>query len=466
MTDLAYLTVAEAGRRIRNRELAPTAYVAALFERVRAFDPQLNAFLRPMEAEAMREAERAEAELAAGRNRGPLHGIPYGLKDIIDVAGVPTTAHSKILADNVARTDATVTRRLREAGGVLMGKLSTHEFAIGGPSFDLPWPPARNPWNRDCHPGGSSSGSGAGLAAGFFPAALGTDTGGSVRNPASQNAIVGMKPTYGRVSRAGVVPLSFSLDHVGPMTRTVEDNAILLNILAGYDPADPASARAAVPDFTAQLGQGVKGLRIGVIRRFYTSDMEAHPEMARSIEEALLVLRDLGAELCEIDPGPLQDYAVVNRIILMSEAYAVHEQWLQKRPEDYGALTRERLLAGAFYRAVDYVQALRRRAILTQRFNATLRDVDVAITASSMEPSCRIDDAAEVARTYPRQARAAINVTGNPALALPTGFSSEGLPLSMQIIGRPFDEATVYRVAHAYEQATDWHRRRPPLIGA
>ena len=463
MTDLAWLTLADAARAIRDRRLSPVEYVSALFERVRACDPALNAFIRTTEDSAMAEARRAEAEVMAGNWRGPMHGIPYGLKDIVDVEGVPTTAHSKILADNVAKADATVTRRLREAGGVLMGKLSTHEFAIGGPSFDLPWPPARNPWNRDHHPGGSSSGSGAGLAAGFFPAAIGTDTGGSIRNPASSNGIVGMKATYGRVSRAGVVPLSFSLDHVGPMTRTVEDNALMLQMIAGHDPADPASARTAVPNYTARLRDGVKGLRIGVIRRFYTRDMEAHPEMIRAIEDALGVLKDLGAEIREIDVGPLRDYATANRIILLSEAYAVHERWLQERPQDYGALARERILAGAFYRAADYVQALRRRAVLVRQFNDALRDLDVAITASSMEPACRIDDAAEFERTYPRQARAPFNLTGSPALALPIGFASDGLPLAMQIIGKPFDEATVYRAGFAYEQATEWTRRHPPL---
>ena len=466
MTDPTWLTIAEASELIRLGDLTPTAYTAALFERVRAYQSAYDVFIRPMEAEAMREAEQAEAEIKAGRWRGPMHGVPYALKDIIDAAGVPTTAHSKILADNVAKSDATTTRKLREAGAVLMGKVSTHEFAIGGPSFDLPWPPARNPWNRAHHPGGSSSGSGAGLAAGFFPAALGTDTGGSVRNPASSNGIVGLKPTYGRVSRAGVVPLSFSLDHVGPMTRTVEDNAILLNVIAGYDPADPAGAHAPTQDYTQRLKDGVKGVRIGVIRRFYTKDLEATPEMAKGIEDALLVLKDLGAEVREIDVGPLQEYATVNRVILMSEAYAVHEKWLQERPQDYGALARERLLAGAFYRAVDYIQALRRRAVLVKRFNDALADLDVAITASSMDPACAIENPEEFERTYPRQARAPFNLTGSPALALPTGFSSQGLPLSMQIVGKPFGEATVYRVGYAYEQATDWVAKTPELIAA
>jgi aspartyl-tRNA(Asn)/glutamyl-tRNA(Gln) amidotransferase subunit A len=463
MTDLAYLTLADAAARLRQKDLSPVEYTQALLERIDTYDPKFNAFLRQTPEFALQDAKRAEAEIQAGHWRGPLHGVPFGLKDIIDVEGLPTTGHSKILADNLARSDAFVTRRLKQAGGVLMGKLSTHEFAIGGPSFDLPWPPARNAWNRDYFPGGSSSGSGVGLAAGFFAAALGTDTGGSVRNPASMCGIVGMKATYGRVSRHGVLPLAYSLDHIGPMTRTVTDNAILLGLIAGHDPDDPGSARVGVPDFTADLDRGVSGLKIGVIRRFYTRDLEADAEMAQSIEDALSILADQGAVVQEIDPGPLDAYAAANRVILTSEAYAIHERWLQERPADYGDLARQRLLPGAFLRAVDYVHALRQRAVLTKTFNACLASVDVAITASSMDPACPIEDAELCEKIYGRQARAPFNLTGNPALALPTGFASTGLPLSMQIIGKPFDETMVYRVARAYERATNWIAQHPDL---
>lgn len=466
MTDLAYLTIAEAAALLRDRKLSPVEYVRALLDRAGEHDGLLNAYLRRMDDAAIAAAREAEAEIGRGNWKGPMHGVPFGLKDIVDVAGVPTTAHSKILADNVAKSDAEVTRRLKAAGGVLTGKLSTHEFALGGPSFDLPWPPARNPWNRDHHPGGSSSGSGSGLAAGFFPAAIGTDTGGSVRNPASCNGIVGLKATYGRVSRAGVIPLSFSLDHVGPMTRTVEDNAIMLNVIAGHDPADPGSAKASMADFTSDLEKGVKGLKIGVVRHFYTRDLEADPEMAKSIEDALDLLAREGAEIREVKLSPLQDYATCNRIILMSEAYAIHEKWLQERPEDYGALCRNRITAGAFYRAVDYVKALRWRGRLVRELNEAMADLDVVITASSMEPPAPIEQAEEVERTYPRQARAPFNLTGSPALALPTGFSSAGMPLSMQIVGKAFDEAMVYRVGRAYERATEWTGRHPTLSKA
>ena len=463
MSELADLTLAQASARIRRKELSPVDYTQALLNRIDAHDAKFNAFLRQTPEIALQQARQAEADIQAGNWRGPLHGIPYGLKDIIDVEGIPTTGHSKILADNLARTDAFVTQRLRAAGAVFLGKLSTHEFALGGPSFDLPWPPARNAWNRHYFPGGSSSGSGAALAAGFMPAALGTDTGGSVRNPASMCGIVGMKATYGRVSRRGVLPLSYSLDHIGPMTRTVTDNALLLGVIAGHDPRDPGSSHDPVPDFTADLDKGVNGLKIGVIRRFYTVDFEADTEMARSIEDAVQSLAGQGADIQEIDPGPLADYSSANRVILLSEAYAIHEKWLQERPADYGDLTRERLLPGAFFRAVDYVHALRQREVLRHKFNACMASVDVAITASSMDPACPIEDAELCEIQYGRQARAPFNLTGSPALAVPTGFASTGLPLSMQIIGKPFDETTVYRVARAYERATEWTARHPDL---
>ncbi|MBI4183651.1 MAG: Asp-tRNA(Asn)/Glu-tRNA(Gln) amidotransferase subunit GatA [Proteobacteria bacterium] len=463
MTDLAFVTLAEAGRLIRRKKLSPVEYTKALLARIERLDPRINAFLRLVPKTALAEARAAEGEIARGGWRGPLHGIPYGLKDIIDRKGLPTTAHSKILAESRARADATVAHKLRLAGGVFMGKTATHEFAIGGPCFDLPWPPARNPWNRNHHPGGSSSGSGAALAAGLLPAALGTDTGGSVRNPASMCALVGMKPTYGRVSRAGVIPLSFTLDHVGPMTRTVEDNAILLGVIAGHDPADPTSVRRPVADFAARIGKGVKGLRIGVIRHFYTRDMIADPEMGKAIEDALALLKGLGARIREVTLSPLGLYTSCNRVILASEGFAVHERWLKERPGDYASMTRRRLLPGAFLRASDYVQATRLRARLVHEFEAAMKDLDVLVTASSMEPPCRIDDPKAIEVTYPRQARAPFNVLGCPALTLPTGFSKAGLPLSMQIVGRAFDEATVYRVAHAYERATPWKTTHPGL---
>ncbi len=463
MTDLAWMGITEASSLMRGRELSPVEYVEALFRRADALDDRLHAYIHPTREIALRSAREAEAEIAAGRYRGTLHGIPYGLKDIIDYAGVPTTAHSRLLEGNVPDRDAAVTERLTAAGCVLMGKMATHEFALGGPSWDLPWPPPRNPWNTDHFTGGSSSGSAAAVAAGLLPAALGTDTGGSVRGPASLCGIVGMKPTYGRVSRRGVFPLAFTLDTVGPLTRTVEDNALLLTAIAGHDPLDPASARVPVPDFAADLGAGVRGLRVGLIRHFYAKDMVADPEVSGAVEEAVEVLAGLGAEARELQLEPLELYAACSRTLITSEAYAVHEKWLRERPDDYGASLRQRLLPGAFVRAVDYVHATRLRRRLVEQFEHAMEGFDVAVTVSSMDPPPRIEDADEIARTYPRQARQPFNVIGVPALALPVGYTRSGLPLSMQIAGRAFEEAAVYRAAAAYEQATGWISRRPPL---
>jgi aspartyl-tRNA(Asn)/glutamyl-tRNA(Gln) amidotransferase subunit A len=463
MSDLAHVDLVEAARLIREKALSPVEYLRALLERIESMEPTLSAFVH-LDADGARQAaRRAEAAVLAGGPLGPLHGVPYGLKDIFDARDLPTTAHSKILARNVAREDATVTAKLRASGAVLLGKLGTHEFALGGPSFDLPWPPPRNPWNPRMMSGGSSTGSAVAVTAGLLPVALGSDTAGSIRNPAAACGVVGMKATYGRVSRHGVIPLSFTLDHVGPLTRTVADNALALGVIAGHDPHDPGSVRRPVPDFGARIGRDIAGMKVGAIRHFHLRDMTADPEMTAAIEAALAVLAGLGAEIIEIEVRPLQDYVVCNRIILQSEAYAVHSAWLRERPEDYGAIGRERLLTGAFLSAADYVQATRSRRQLAAEFNASIAKLDVVVAANSFDPACAIDDAEAIKATLPRQARLPFNVTGHPALALPVGFSAAGMPLSMQIVGKLFDEATVYQVAHAYERATPWKDRRPPL---
>ncbi|MBI3710516.1 MAG: Asp-tRNA(Asn)/Glu-tRNA(Gln) amidotransferase subunit GatA [Proteobacteria bacterium] len=463
MSDPAFLGLAEAAELIRAKKLSPVEYAQALFARIERRDAAYNCFIALTPERALKSARDAETEIMAGRWRGPLHGIPYALKDIIDVAGLPTTAHSKILADNVAQQDAPAAARMVAAGGVLLGKLATHEFAIGGPSFDLPWPPARNPWNRNCIPGGSTSGGAAGLAAGFFPATLGSDTGGSIRNPASFCGITGMKPTYGRVSRRGVVPLAFSLDHVGPLTRNVRDNALLLQVIAGHDPQDPASADRPVPDYAADLDRGVKGLKVGVIRHFYAQDLKrGAPEQVAAIETAVTMLADRGARISEIALPPLADFNACGQVILAAEAYSVHEAWLKERPQDYGARGRERLLAGATLRVADYLRATRWRRTLCEAAAAAFKDIDVAITATSVDPACRFDDTATLAAIYGRQVLMPFNVTGQPALSVPAGFSKDGLPLSVQFVGHPFAEATVYRVAQAYEAASGWADRHPP----
>jgi aspartyl-tRNA(Asn)/glutamyl-tRNA(Gln) amidotransferase subunit A len=463
MSDLHWMTVAAAARAIATQELSPVELTTALLERISRIDPKLNVFIR-LDADAALEAARAaEAEIASGHRRGPLHGVPVGIKDIIDVAGLPTTCHSKLLIDNVAADDAVCVSRLRGAGAIVLGKLSTHEFAIGGPSFDLPWPPARNPWNPVHHPGGSSSGSGAGLAAGMFAMALGSDTGGSVRNPASACGIVGLKPTYGLVSRRGVFPLSFTLDHVGPMTRTVTDNALLLDVIAGHDALDPGSAAAPAGNYGSRLERGVRGLRVGYIRHFHEIDMPADHEVANALEEVARTIRTRGAEIRDVRLPALDEFGAVNRVILQSEAWAIHGRWLRERPGDYGQLARRRLMAGAFIGGGDYVQAARRRLEMIAAVEEALRDVDVLLCASSMDPPCRIDEPDEVERSYPRQARTPFNVTGHPALAMMAGLSTAGLPLSVQFVGRYFAEATLFQVGREWERAAGTDQKHPPI---
>lgn len=454
----------EAARAIASRELSPVDLAKALLDRIERLDPRLNAFIRFDGEAALQAAKTAEVEAAAGRLRGPLHGVPVAIKDIIDVAGLPTTCHSKILENNIAAADAACVGRLRGAGAIVLGKLSTHEFAIGGPSFDLPWPPARNPWNTDHHPGGSSSGSGSGVAAGLFPMALGTDTGGSVRNPASCCGIVGLKPTYGLVSRRGVFPLSFTLDHVGPMTRTVADNALMLDVIAGHDPLDPGSAAARQGHYVSGVERGVRGLRVGFVQHFHEVDTPADPEVTAALEHVARTLQLEGAEVRDVKLPALGEFGAVNRVILQSEAWSIHGPWLSERPGDYGRLARRRLMAGAFMSAGDYMLAAKRRLEMIAEVEAVLREVDVLLCASSMDPACRIDQPAEIERTYPRQARTPFNVTGHPALAMMAGLSVGGLPVSVQFVGRYFDEATVFAVARAWEGAAGTDKKHPPIV--
>ena len=453
MTDLAYLTVTEGAELLRTRKLSPVEWTRALLERIAAIDSNYNAFLVVTADKALAQAKAAEAEIARGQWRGPMHGVPYAAKDIFDIEGMATTCHSKIRVNHRANSDAFVIRKLREAGAILLGKLALHEFATGGPAFDLPWPPARNPWNRDIHPGGSSSGSGAALAAGMAPAALGTDTGGSVRNPATCCGIVGMKPTYGAISLSGVFPLTYSLDHVGPMTRTVEDNALFFHALAGHDPDDPTTAKRATPDCLKDLKAGLKGLRIGVIEHFYKEDAEADSDQVRAIEQAVETLRKLGASVKTIRLSPLALWTDCNRTIHQAESYAIHERDVQERPEDFAALTRNRLMPGAFVSAAKYIRAQQLRGALCREFAEAMRDLDAVVTLSSLLLPCRIDDPAAIARTYDQQCRLVFNVTGTPAISVPTGFTASGVPLAMQIASRAFDEPMVYRIAQAYCEA-------------
>ena len=464
MTAPEDMTLAEASAAIARRRISPVEYLDTLRARFDALEPRLNTAIRPLWDEARAEAQKATRRIARSGPRSAIDGLPIGLKDIIDLKGHPTTCHSRHLLDNMKQADAAVVARLRTAGAVFPAKLATHEFAIGGPAFDLPFPPARNPWNTAHHPGGSSSGSGSAVGGGILPAALGTDTGGSVRHPASHCGIVGMKATYGLVSRRGVFPLAFTLDHVGPMTRDVASNAMLLNAMAGHDPADPGSAEARAQNYARALKKGLKGLTIGYVRHFHETDQPAAAEVAAALDAAAKLMGRQGAKVKTVTLPSLGEFAGVNRAILMSEAAAIHGRWLREAPEGYANLTRKRLAPGLFVRAEDYVNAQRRRRELVAAVEAAFAECDLLLTASSMDPACRIDDPEAVELTYPRQARTPFNVTGHPALTLMCGISkAEGLPLSLQLVGRYFDEATIYRGAAAYEAAAPWKDRRPAL---
>ena len=463
MGDLTELSLTSAAALLRPGKLSPVEYVTAFLDRIDRYDEALNAFISVDREGALQAAGEAEREIAKGNWRGPLQGVPVALKDIFDVAGQRTSAHSRLRMAHVAAGDAFVVTKLRQAGAIIIGKTALHEFATGGPSFDLPWPPARNPWKRTHHPGGSSSGSGVAVAAGFAPVGIGTDTGGSVRNPATACGVTGMKPTYGTVSRAGAFPLSFSLDHVGALTRNVHDNAVVLEAILGRDRGDPSSVDHPAPEFCASLNQDLRGLRIGVIEEFGAA---ANPEVRDAFAQACRVLDQLGAELVPLCISPLDAYVGCGRLILQAEAFAVHEAWLRTRIADYGMRGRTRLLPGAFLSASDYIHSQQMRTLLAREFATAMATVDAALCVSSLELPCAIDDEAEVDRTYDRQARTPFNLTGTPAISVPMGFSRSGLPIGLQVLGKAFEEAMVYRVARSYEAATDWHLRRPNLDAA
>jgi aspartyl-tRNA(Asn)/glutamyl-tRNA(Gln) amidotransferase subunit A len=455
--EIAYATIRELGARYRSRQLSPVEVTQTLLARIEKLDPALSAFVTLTADRARADARAAEEALRRGDTR-PLLGIPVAHKDIYLTRGIRTTGGSALLADWVPDDDATCVRRWQEAGTVLLGKLITHEFAFGLQFPGHRFKPARNPWNLDHIPGGSSSGSGAALAAGLVTGATGSDTGGSIRGPASFCGIVGLKPTYGRASRAGVLTLSWTLDHTGPMARTVEDCAYLLQAMAGHDAADPASSRAPVDDYVAALGRDVRGLRIGVPRNYFFEGID--PEVERAFEAALGTLRGLGAEVRDVQiPSLAATHSFL--LIMIAEAFAYHERDLREHPELYGDVLRERLLAGALISAAEYTQAQRIRARICAETAAVLRDVDVLATPTTPKPATPFALATDPEFGFPRSNMPPFNITGLPALALPCGFASSGLPLSLQLAGRPFEEATVLRLGHAYEQATPWHTRRP-----
>ena len=456
-------TIVAAAQSFRQVSSTPSELLEACLGRIERLEPRVRAWVFVDLQGAREQAARMTAELAQGRWRGPLHGIPIGLKDIYETKGVATTGHSKVLSDHVPQRDAASVRRLTEAGAIVLGKLATHEFAFGGPSFDLPWPPARNPWDTTRFTGGSSSGTGAAVAAGLVLGGTGSDTGGSIRGPAAFCGLAGLKPSYGRISRSGILPLAFSLDHAGPMAWTAEDCAIMLSAMAGHDPADPASADRPVPDYRAALSDDVKGLHIGLIRHFYETDNPANEATRQAITAAAKLLEDLGCSVREVRLSPLPDWAACGMLIMLSEGYAIHEAHLRQRFTDYGKAFRQRMALAALISGGDYVQAVRRRRELLAEYQTAMADLDLVMTAAAPSEAPAIDAVSKFAIFERPSLTMPFNVTGAPAMSVCCGYTAAGLPLAFQIAGRPFDEATVLKLAHAYEKATRWRSIRPPL---
>jgi aspartyl-tRNA(Asn)/glutamyl-tRNA(Gln) amidotransferase subunit A len=470
------LTAAEAARHLRAGHVSAVALVQECLARIATVDPTIRACVTVMGEAALAQAEAADEQLRGGRDRRPLLGIPLGIKDLIATQGVRTTAGSRVLDDWVPDHDATVVTRLAAAGGIALCKTNTHEFAFGTVT-----PPTRNPWDPERIPGGSSGGSAAAVAAGECLAALGTDTGGSIRIPAAACGVSGLKPTFGLVSRSGVVPLSWSLDHAGPIARSVEDCALLLDVLAGYDPTDPDSVDVPLLNYNAALlatrtpEDAVRGTVLGLPTSYFFRHLD--PEVERAVQAAIETLVALGATVREVAlPPNLDDLFGVYRTIQRPEAYTYHEEmgWLRTRADRYDPVVRENILAGAGYSASDYIRAQRTRHDFTTQMRTRLREVDALVTPTLPVPARRISEldtpvlwdgqpepAGEALRlTFP------FDLTGQPALTVPCGFTTSGLPIGLQLIAGHFGEATLLRLGHAYQRVTDWHLRLPPLVAA
>jgi aspartyl-tRNA(Asn)/glutamyl-tRNA(Gln) amidotransferase subunit A len=464
---LTQLTIAEAAERIQGRSLSPIELTEAYLARIARLNPSINAYVTVTADRARADAERAAGEIAAGNYRGPLHGIPIALKDLFDTQGIRTTAGSIIYKDNIPAADSTAARKLGEAGAVLLGKTNTHEFAWGTTTNNPHFGATHNPWDLDRIPGGSSGGSGAAIAAGMACGALGTDTGGSIRIPAALCGCVGFKPTFGRVSKAGVAVMSYQLDHPGPIAQTVEDAAILLQAIAGYDPDDFATVPVPVPDYRANLRDGVPGLRIGIDSGLFFGLLE--DEVRAAVEAAIEMLGNLGASVSDINLGVSRDECAEAFVLVRAEGQEYHRENFAARPQDFGADLRA-VLSSPLPDAIGLARDYRLSYEIKQRFRRALENVDLLLAPTTMRTASIIGEESVMVKDTEISVGGAMagltlpfNIAGLPTIALPCGFDTNGLPISFQLAGRPFDEATVLRAAYAYEQGTEWHIRRPNL---
>ncbi|RMF89787.1 MAG: Asp-tRNA(Asn)/Glu-tRNA(Gln) amidotransferase subunit GatA [Nitrospinota bacterium] len=466
--ELMQYTIGKLASLFQARALSPVEVTQALLARIDRLDKRVNAFITVLAEQALEAARDAEAAIMRGDYRGPLHGIPFAVKDIFATQGVRTTCASKVWPDRIFPVDATVIERLQQAGAVLLGKLNMHEFAMGATSTSSHYGPVRNPWDLERVPGGSSGGSAAAIAATLALGTLGTDTGGSVRIPASLCGIVGLKPTYGRVSRHGVVTLSWSLDHVGPMTRTVEDAALMLQVMAGKDPQDPTTSSLPVPDYRAALEEDLRGITLGIPTDSFFTEVDAEVESA--VSDAVQLLQGLGAAVEAISLPHIELAHPVGTIISSTEAYTYHEPFLQRQVQDYQPDVRDRLLIGASLLASDYVRAQQYRNLFRREVSQVMRRVDAIVTPTTPIPAPKIGEKTvtirgkeeEVLKILSRLTRP-WNLTGQPVISLPCGFTQSGLPIGLQIVGKAFAETTILRIAHAYERHTPWHEQRPAL---
>ena len=451
-------SIAGLATRVARKEISPVDLVRAALGRIERYDGKTKAFITVCAEQALEAARSAEAEIAAGRYRGPLHGIPISLKDLISTQGIRTTAGSKILANWIPQADATIVKKFKDAGAIILGKTNLHEFAYGPTGVNPHYGTAQNPWDPNRIPGGSSSGSGASVAHALCPGSIGTDSGGSIRIPASLMGIVGLKPTYGLVSLKGIVPLAWSLDHAGPMTRTVADAALMLQAIAGYDPRDSASHNRANPDYSQAIEGDVKGVRIGLVKEYLDSPME------EGIKEGTMTfvgrMEGLGVKVEEVSLPQLRYASVVSFLIMASESMAYHRRFMKTRAADYGEDIRTRLGLGQFVLATQYIQAQRVRRFLYRHIQDALGRIDLLLTPTLPITAPRISEreitmggkSIDVRPVLTRFTRA-FNVTGHPAISLPCGLSPSGLPIGVQLIGRPFGEEALLRLGHAYEQA-------------